>query len=123
MVVKRSSGYSYRLEGGKLEGKSGKVKRAAAAYGSGRRPLQSSHAQTIAVTEPKAPATRPMARGPTYCDAMPAADMDTIMTLQRMDSMVLNTRPRTIGLVAGAFGSLTAIAWAWMDWSGRLPEP
>jgi MFS family permease len=31
--------------------------------------------------------------------------------------------PRTIGLVAGAFGSLTAIVWAWMDWSGRLPEP
>jgi MFS family permease len=31
--------------------------------------------------------------------------------------------PRTIGLVAGAFGSLTAAAWAWMDWSGRLPEP
>jgi MFS family permease len=31
--------------------------------------------------------------------------------------------PRTIGLVAGAFGSLTAVAWAWMDWSGRLPEP
>jgi MFS family permease len=31
--------------------------------------------------------------------------------------------PRTIGLVAGAFGSLTAIVWAWLDWSGRLPEP
>jgi MFS family permease len=31
--------------------------------------------------------------------------------------------PRTIGLVAGAFGSLTAVVWAWMDWSGRLPEP
>jgi MFS family permease len=31
--------------------------------------------------------------------------------------------PRTIGLVAGIFGSLTAIVWAWMDWSGRLPEP
>jgi hypothetical protein len=31
--------------------------------------------------------------------------------------------PRTIGLVAGAFGSLTAIVWAWMDYSGRLPEP
>lgn len=27
------------------------------------------------------------------------------------------------GLVAGAFGSLTAVVWAWMDWSGRLPEP
>jgi hypothetical protein len=33
------------------------------------------------------------------------------------------TSPRTIGLVAGAFGSLTALAWAWMDWTGRLPEP
>ena len=31
--------------------------------------------------------------------------------------------PRTIGLVAGALGSLTAVAWGWMDWSGRLPEP
>jgi len=31
--------------------------------------------------------------------------------------------PRTIGLVAGAFGSLTAVVWAWMDWRGRLPEP
>jgi MFS family permease len=31
--------------------------------------------------------------------------------------------PRTIGLVAGAFGSLTALAWAWCDWTGRLPEP
>ncbi len=33
------------------------------------------------------------------------------------------TSPRTIGLVAGALGTLTAIAWAWMDLSGRLPEP
>jgi MFS family permease len=31
--------------------------------------------------------------------------------------------PRTIGLVAGAFGSVTALAWAWCDWSERLPEP
>jgi MFS family permease len=31
--------------------------------------------------------------------------------------------PRTIGLIAGAFGSLTAVAWAWLNWSGRLPEP
>jgi MFS family permease len=31
--------------------------------------------------------------------------------------------PRTIGLVAGGFGLLTALAWAWCDWSGRLPEP
>ena len=26
-------------------------------------------------------------------------------------------------LVAGAFGLLTALAWAWYDWSGRLTEP
>jgi hypothetical protein len=31
--------------------------------------------------------------------------------------------PRTIGLVAGGFGMLTAVVWAWADWSGRLPEP
>ena len=31
--------------------------------------------------------------------------------------------PRLIGLVAGALGSLTAIAWAWLDITGRLPEP
>jgi MFS family permease len=33
------------------------------------------------------------------------------------------TSPRTIGLIAGALGSLTAAVWAWLDWSGRLPEP
>ena len=30
---------------------------------------------------------------------------------------------RTIGLIAGAFGFLTACAWAWCDFTGRLPEP
>jgi MFS family permease len=30
---------------------------------------------------------------------------------------------RTIGLVAGLFGLLTALAWAWADATGRLPEP
>jgi MFS family permease len=30
---------------------------------------------------------------------------------------------RTIGLVAGALGSVTALAWAWLDGTGRLPEP
>src|ERR1019366_8340234 len=63
-------------------------------YGSGSRPLQSIHAQTTAVSEPNAPATSPIVRGPTYCDAIPAAAIDTIITLQRIDSMVLNTRPR-----------------------------
>jgi MFS family permease len=33
------------------------------------------------------------------------------------------TSPRTIGLVAGAFGVLTALVWAWADFSGRLPDP
>ncbi|MGD0499622.1 MAG: MFS transporter [Bryobacteraceae bacterium] len=31
--------------------------------------------------------------------------------------------PRTIGLVAGALGLATALAWAWRDWTGGLPEP
>ena len=30
---------------------------------------------------------------------------------------------RTIGLVAGIFGTLTAVGWWWMDGTGRLPEP
>jgi len=33
------------------------------------------------------------------------------------------TGPRTIGLVAGSFGLLTALAWGWADLRGRLPEP
>jgi len=31
--------------------------------------------------------------------------------------------PRLIGLIAGALGLVTALAWAWCDWTGRLPEP
>jgi len=31
--------------------------------------------------------------------------------------------PRLIGLLAGGFGTLTALAWGWLDWTGRLPEP
>jgi hypothetical protein len=31
--------------------------------------------------------------------------------------------PRTIGAAAGVLSSLTAVYWAWADWSGRLPEP
>jgi predicted MFS family arabinose efflux permease len=33
------------------------------------------------------------------------------------------TGARTIGLLAGACGMLTALAWGWMDLSGRLREP
>ena len=31
--------------------------------------------------------------------------------------------PRTIGAVAGALSSTTAIFWGWADFTGRLPEP
>jgi MFS family permease len=31
--------------------------------------------------------------------------------------------PRTIGLIAGALGVVTAVAWAVLDSTGRLPEP
>ncbi|MCS6954518.1 MAG: MFS transporter [Bryobacteraceae bacterium] len=31
--------------------------------------------------------------------------------------------PRAIGVVAGLLGCLTAFAWAWADWRGKLPEP
>src|SRR5688572_12895504 len=49
-------------------------------FGSGRRPDQSAQAQSIAVRVPRAPATRPISRGLVYCDAIPAAAMETIMT-------------------------------------------
>jgi predicted MFS family arabinose efflux permease len=31
--------------------------------------------------------------------------------------------PRTIGLIAGGCGVLTAIVWSWADVAGRLPKP
>jgi hypothetical protein len=31
--------------------------------------------------------------------------------------------PRAIGVVAGVFGTVTALGWAWANWRGRLPEP
>jgi hypothetical protein len=30
---------------------------------------------------------------------------------------------RTIGVVAGLLGCLTAVCWGWADWRGELPEP
>jgi MFS family permease len=30
---------------------------------------------------------------------------------------------RQIGVVAGLLGCITAMGWAWADWSGRLPDP
>jgi hypothetical protein len=31
--------------------------------------------------------------------------------------------PQAIGVVAGLLGMGTALAWAWADWRGRLPQP
>jgi hypothetical protein len=31
--------------------------------------------------------------------------------------------PRAIGLVAGALGLVTALAWGFCDWAGLLPDP
>jgi MFS family permease len=31
--------------------------------------------------------------------------------------------PRSIGAIAGALSSTTAIFWGWANWTGRLPEP
>jgi hypothetical protein len=30
---------------------------------------------------------------------------------------------RSIGVVAGLLGCVTAVGWAWADRAGRLPEP
>ena len=62
--------------------------------GAGSLPVPSIQAHTRAVTTPKAPATRPIVLGETYCDAIPAAAIETIITLHRSDSIVENTRPR-----------------------------
>src|SRR5690242_1771334 len=47
--------------------------------GSGKWPDQSAQAHRIAVTEPSAPATSPIVRGPAYCEATPAAAIERIM--------------------------------------------
>jgi hypothetical protein len=43
------------------------------------------------------------------------------MTLAGIASQTWN--PRTIGAIAGALSSTTAIFWAWAHATGRLPEP
>src|SRR5712692_1618140 len=64
------------------------------AGGSGRRPVRLAQAQKNAVVELSAPAMAAMRRGLWYCEAMPAADIETIITDHCMDSIVANTRPR-----------------------------
>jgi len=57
------------------------------------------------------------------------ATMETLTWSVMMVSMMLagaatiRFDPRTIGTVAGIVSSTTAIMWAWLNWSGRLPEP
>ena len=50
--------------------------------------------ENIAVVELNAPATAPIRRGSTVCEAMPAAVMESIMTVHWAVSMVAKTRPR-----------------------------
>ena len=47
------------------------------------------------------------------------------MMISMMATGLATTRynPRQIGAVAGAVSSMTAVGWAWLNWSGRLPEP
>ncbi len=47
------------------------------------------------------------------------------MMISMMATGLATTRygPRAIGTVAGAVSSLTAVAWTYLDWTGRLPEP
>ena len=48
-----------------------------------------------------------------------------MMMLSMMATGLATTRfsPRTIGAWAGVASSLTAVAWTWLSWTGRLPEP
>jgi hypothetical protein len=47
------------------------------------------------------------------------------MMLSMMGAGIASTTysPRQIGVVAGFLSSTTALAWAWANWTGRLPEP
>jgi MFS family permease len=57
------------------------------------------------------------------------ATMDSIQWSVMLVSMLLagvaseHWNPRTIGAIAGALSSTTAIFWGWTNWKGRLPEP
>lgn len=47
------------------------------------------------------------------------------MLVSMMFAGAASTRfdPRVIGAWAGGISSMTAVAWTWLNWSGRLPEP
>jgi MFS family permease len=49
----------------------------------------------------------------------------SVMILSMAAAGILSRQmsPRTIGLGAGAFGVVTALAWSWLNSTGRLPEP
>jgi len=49
----------------------------------------------------------------------------SVMMLSMMAAGVASEywNPRTIGAVAGALSSTTAIFWGWAHFTGRLPEP
>ena len=47
----------------------------------------------------------------------------TIMVASMAVAGIAWQYPRSVGLVAGALGMVTALVWAWRDWTGRLPEP
>jgi len=49
------------------------------------------------------------------------AVMIVSMALAGIGSQYLS--PRTIGAIAGILSSFTAVAWAWADGTGRIPEP
>src|SRR5690348_3692493 len=62
--------------------------------GSGSLPVQLAQPQKMAVDELSAPETAPIVRILKYCEALPAAIMESIIVDQFMVSMVEKTRPR-----------------------------
>ncbi len=49
----------------------------------------------------------------------------SVMMVSMMAAGIASTgvSARTIGAVSGIFSSMTAFAWLYLDWTGRLPEP
>ncbi len=46
-----------------------------------------------------------------------------MISMMAAGAATIKFSPRTIGAVAGAASSMTAIFWTWADMTGRLPEP
>ena len=46
-----------------------------------------------------------------------------MISMMAAGAATISYSPRVIGAWAGVVSSMTALFWAWANWTGRLPEP